>query len=150
MNTYRLVLGCVVIVCYLQQHGWAAPSQTENAQPSIQQTQVDNPFGEEILEDAINQALLNLSEDGISQQALLNLPKEAIKQALLTQSHIQKRSTLSSLFERIRQNMRDSLFPQFYCNAKVLRTDMRVNYFEVSNTMRMNILVAIICILFRL
>ena len=37
--------------------------------------------------------------------------------------------------------MRDSLFPQFYCNAKVLRTDMRVNYFEVSNTMCMSILV---------
>ena len=148
MNTYRLVLRCVVIVCYLQQHGWAAPSQTENAQPSIQQTQV----GEEILEDALNQPLLNLPEDGItSQQALLNLPKDDINQALVPQSHVQKRFfNLLEAFERIRQRLRNQYFEEFYCNAKVVRTDMRVNYFEVSNTMCMNILVAIICILFRL
>ena len=114
MNTYRVVLGCVVIICYLQQHGWAAPSQIENVQPSIQQTQVNNQLQEDILEDAIN-------------QALLNLPK--------ARSHIQKRQTLSSLFEMIRQNMRNTLYPQFFCAASELRTDMRVNYFEVSNTM---------------
>lgn len=138
MNTYRLVLGCVVFICYLQQHAWAAPSQTENARPSIQQTQVNNQLQEEMLEDAVNQALQNLPEDGIS-QALLNLPKDAINQALVdlpnTQSHVQKRSTLAALFEIIRQQLRDTLFPQFYCNAKELRRDMDVNYFHVSHTM---------------
>ena len=111
MNTYRLVLGCVVIICYLQQHGWAAPSQTENAQPSIQQTHLNNQFGEEILEDAMNKALVNLHK---------------------TQSHIQKRSVLASIFDMIRQSMRDSLYPLFYCAAKELRSDMHDNYFEVS------------------
>ena len=108
MNTYRLVLGCVVIICYLQQHGWAAPSPIENAQPSIQQTHLNNQFGEGILEDAMN-------------KALVDLPK--------TQSHIQKRwLNLAALFERIFQNLRNSHYEVFYCNAKQLRFDIFYNY----------------------
>ena len=116
MNAYRVILGCVVITCYLQQQGWA---QTENVQPSIQQTQVDNQLQEEILGDVINQALLDMSK---------------------TQSHIQKRQTVSPL-ERFRQAMRNLFFFHFYCAARTVRRDMRIHYLDVSNTMHKYILV---------
>ena len=37
MKTYRVVVGFAVILCYLQQSGWAAPSQTKEVRPSIEQ-----------------------------------------------------------------------------------------------------------------
>ena len=33
MNTYRVILGCLVILCYLRQQAWGVPSQMENAKP---------------------------------------------------------------------------------------------------------------------
>ena len=36
MNISLAFLGCLAIVCYLQQHGWAAPTQDENAESLIQ------------------------------------------------------------------------------------------------------------------
>ena len=94
---------------------WAAPSPIENAQPSIQRTHLNNQFGEGISEDAMN-------------KALVDFPK--------TQSHnivgTEKVSKLPAVFERIRQVLRDSLYLQFWCNAKELRLDMHKNYFEVS------------------
>ena len=33
MNTYRVILGCLVILCYLWQQAWGVPSQMENAKP---------------------------------------------------------------------------------------------------------------------
>ena len=116
MNTYiyRVVLGCVVIICYLQQQGWAAPSQTQNGQPSIQQIQINDQLKEEISEDTINRVLLNLSN---------------------TLSRIQKRQVVSPAFEEFRQTMRNFFYPLFYCSAKILRRDMQVHYLDVSNTM---------------
>ena len=114
MNTYQVVLGCVVIICYLQQHGWAAPSQIENARSSIQQTQVDDQLREEILRDALNHM-----------------------HVLLNQSDIQKRQaseTTPSPLDVFRQWMRNYLYPLFYCPTVILRRDMRVHYLDVSNT----------------
>ena len=115
MNAYRVILGCVVITCYLQQQGWAAPSQIENFQPSIhdQQIQVNDQLTEDTLADIISQALLNLSK---------------------TESHIQKRQTSSPL-EQLRQALRNYFYPLFYCPTRTLRRDMRLHYLDVSNTM---------------
>ena len=40
MNTYKLVLGCAVLLCYMQQYGWAAPSQVKEVRRSINQARL--------------------------------------------------------------------------------------------------------------
>ena len=35
MNTYKLVLGCAVLLCYMQQYGWAAPSQVKEVSTAL-------------------------------------------------------------------------------------------------------------------
>ena len=40
MNTCQLVLGCAVILCYMQQYSWAAPSQVKEVRRSINQARL--------------------------------------------------------------------------------------------------------------
>ena len=131
MNTYRLVLGSLLIICYLQQHGWAAPSQTDNVQPSILQSQVNHAYDE----DQVNPPSIQQTQPNYQEMSLDDLIKEANLKLPEIQSHVQKRQALPPAIEYFRQAVRNALYPQFFCNARELRTDMRINYFEVSNTM---------------
>jgi len=114
MNTYQVVLGCLVLLCYLQQQGWAAPSQIENAEVLSQETDVNNQE-------------MALKPQNIEQMMHYNL------------EDLHKLQRRSSVFEDyiytpLGQMFRNVNFHMYECHWEVLRNDVWT-WLGVSSTM---------------
>lgn len=107
MNAYKVLLGCLVIICYLQQHGgWSAPTPNE----------IDDSLMEEI-------PMTDLSEEPNFNE-ITDLFKN-------DQSIVHKRAMT---YESFLQTLRNHFFMTYLCHKQDLQANLS-SYLEVSNTM---------------
>ena len=153
MKTYRVVVGFAAILCYLQQSGWAAPSQAKEVRPSIEQERLGKLENasliseaskaihrvESVLEELLNQSEGRehiMNETGIS-RITSRLQK---RQQLDIQAELDAaRATLQRLlaiFAQIRRQatrpLRDRNYALFVCTGHRLWFDIKGTFDQVS------------------
>ena len=156
MKTYRVVVGFAIILCYLQQSGWAAPSQTKEVRPSFEQERLGKLENASLISEAskaihrvesVLEELLNQSEGREMIEHIMNetgisriTSRLQKRQQLDIQAELDAaRATLQRLlaiFAQIRRQatrpLRDRNYALFVCTGFRLWFDIKETFDQVS------------------
>ena len=116
MKTFQVLLGCSLILCYLQYNTWAAPSQLDNTDHQETDVDIQETFHDlEALEELIKRQISGAEgEDNI-------IPTN--------QSHLIHKREATFI-----QKLRDALFISYVCRLKILHRNIS-NFINVSYKM---------------